>query len=48
MLTIVGQICSDVAALLVLDPYNLFLGFAILGCVMSILIRWFKSARFPL
>lgn len=42
MTTIIGHIGSDVATLLTTSPYNLFLGFAILGCVFSIIIRWFK------
>lgn len=42
MSTIFGQICSDVAALMSTSPYNLFLGFAIFGCVCSILIKIFK------
>lgn len=42
MITIVGQIASDAAALLQSEPYSLFLGFAILGLVMSLLSKWFK------
>lgn len=42
MNTIVGEIASDVATLLQSSPYNLFLGFAILGTVMSLIIKWFK------
>lgn len=42
MVTIVGQICVDVATVFTSAPYNLFLGFAILGLVSSILIKWFK------
>ena len=42
MNTIIGEICSDVASLLVSSPYNLFLGFAILGCVFSLIIKIFK------
>ena len=41
MQTIIGQICSDIALLLSSEPYNLFLGFAILGCVVAIIIRLF-------
>lgn len=45
MNTIFGEICSDIATLLSSAPYNLFLGFAIFGCVCSIIIRWFKFRR---
>lgn len=42
MQTIVGQIASDIASLLSSEPYNLFLGFAILGLVFALIIRLFK------
>lgn len=42
MVTIVGDICHDVALLLQTSPYNLFCGFAILGIVLSLIIKWFK------
>ena len=42
MNTIVAEICSDVASLLAMYPFNLFLGFAIFGLVCGILIKWFK------
>lgn len=42
MITIVGQIASDAAALLQTEPYSLFLGFGILGLVLSLLSKWFK------
>lgn len=42
MSTITGQILSDVASLLNSSPYNQFLGFAILGLVVGILIKLFK------
>lgn len=42
MITIVGYIASDAAALLQAQPYSLFLGFGILGCVLSLLSKWFR------
>lgn len=45
MSTIIGYILSDVASLLTSEPYNLFLGFAILGCVFSIIIGLYRHLR---
>ena len=42
MQTLMGNICSDIATLLNTAPYNEFLGFAIFGLIVAILIRWFK------
>lgn len=42
MNTIVGAIAQDVAILLESSPYNLFLGFGVLGLVLSLLSKWFK------
>lgn len=42
MITIVGQIAQDAALLLQTEPYSLFLGFGILGMVLSLLSKWFN------
>ena len=41
MQTIIGQICADIATLMSTPPFDLFLGFAILGLVVAIIIRVF-------
>lgn len=42
MSTVFGNICSDIASLLMSEPYSEFLGFAIFGCICGVLIKWFK------